>query len=278
MTSENLQFELAVALRLARQAGEAIMKHYQTDLDVDRKADDEPVTLADRVADDLITAGLRAAFPEDGLLSEESDDDFSRLGKERVWIVDPLDGTTEFIAGTGEFAVQIALVIGTQPALGVVYRPTTGQLFYSARGQGAYQLYDGRKVPLRVSTASDPAQMCLVASRSHYSAFIETARQTLGIGKVNRVGSVGLKVALVAQGSCDLYLATTVAKEWDICAPHALLLEAGGVLTNLCGEPLIYNKAEPVACTGLIASNGLAHDQIVETLEPLRHHVEGPAS
>jgi 3'(2'), 5'-bisphosphate nucleotidase len=276
LATRTLQLELDVALRLAHQAGEAIMEHYQTDLDIDRKAGDEPVTLADRIADDLITAGLRAAFPKDGLLSEESDDDLSRLGKERVWIVDPLDGTTEFIAETGEFAVQIALAVNAQPALGVVYQPTTGRLFYAAKGEGAFQVHDGRRVPLRVSTASDPAQMCLVASRSHYSAFIEAARQTLGIGMVNRVGSVGLKVALVAQGACDLYLATTVAKEWDICAPHALLLQAGGVLTNLCGELPVYNKAEPVGCAGLVASNGLAHDQIVETLEPLRHRAEGP--
>jgi 3'(2'),5'-bisphosphate nucleotidase len=278
LTTRNLQLELDVALRLAHQAGEAIMEHYQMGLDVDRKAHDEPVTLADRVADDLITAGLRAAFPEDGLLSEESDDDLSRLGKERVWIVDPLDGTTEFIAETGEFAVQIALTVDAQPALGVVYRPATGQTFYAVKGEGAYQVHDGRKVRLRVSTASDPAQMCLVASRSHYSAFIEAARQTLDISMVKRVGSVGLKVALVAQGACDLYLATTVAKEWDLCAPHALLLEAGGVLTNLCGELPVYNKAEPVGCAGLVASNGLAHGQIVETLEPLRHRVEGLAS
>jgi 3'(2'),5'-bisphosphate nucleotidase len=273
-----LQSELDVALRLARQAGEAIMEHYQTGLNVERKADDEPVTLADRVADDLITTGLRAAFPNDGLLSEESDDDLSRLEKERVWIVDPLDGTTEFIAETGEFAVQIALAIGAQPALGVVYRPATGQLYYAVTEEGAFQLQDGRRMPLHVSTESESAQMCLVASRSHYSAFIEAARQTLGIGAVNRVGSVGLKVALVAQGACDLYLATTVAKEWDICAPHALLLGAGGVLTNLCGEPLLYNKVEPLACTGLVASNGLAHDQIIETLEALRHRAEGPVS
>jgi 3'(2'),5'-bisphosphate nucleotidase len=278
LASRNLQFELDVALRLARQAGEAIMEHYRTGLDVDRKAGDEPVTLADQVADDVITAGLRAAFPEDGLLSEESDDDLSRLGKERVWIVDPLDGTTEFIAETDDFAVQIALAVGAQPALGVVYQPVTGKLFYAVRGEGAYRIHDNREVSLSVSAASDPAQMCLVASRSHYSAFIETARQTLGIDLVNRVGSVGLKVALVAQGACDLYLATTVAKEWDICAPHALLLEAGGVLTNLCGELPVYNKAEPVGCAGLVASNGRAHDQIVETLEPLRHRAEGSAS
>lgn len=269
LTTHDLQQELDVALRLAYQAGEAIMDYYQTDLSVEHKAGDEPVTVADRVADDLIATGLRDAFPDDGLLSEESDDDLSRLEKERVWIVDPLDGTTEFITRTGEFAVQIALTLRGQPVLGVVYQPAKQRLFRAVQGQGAYQVHNGQTARLRVSTEGTPACMCLVASRSHYSAFIEVARQALGIGSVGRVGSVGVKVGLVARGACDLYLATTVSKEWDLCAPHALLREAGGVLTNLCGEGLVYNKPDVTECTGLIASNGLAHHQIVEALAPL---------
>jgi 3'(2'),5'-bisphosphate nucleotidase len=264
------QQELDVALELAHQAGEVIMGQYQTGLAVDHKAGDEPVTAADRAADALIAAGLQAAFPDDGLLSEESEDDLSRLDKERVWIVDPLDGTTEFIAETGEFAVQIALAIGGQPALGVVYQPAKGRLFHAVRGHGSYQVYNGRTTRLRVSTELDPTQMCLVASRSHYSEFIEAARQALGIAEVNRVGSVGLKVGLVARGACDLYLATTISKEWDLCAPHALLLEAGGLLTNLCGEALLYNKPDVTECAGLVGSNGLAHLEIIEMLAPLR--------
>jgi 3'(2'), 5'-bisphosphate nucleotidase len=265
----DLQLELDVALRLARQAGALIMEFYQTDLVVDRKDGREPVTAADREADALIIDGLLAAFPNDGLLTEESKDDRSRLERERVWIVDPLDGTTEFIAATGEFAVQIALAMGGYPVLGIVYQPAKGRLFYAVQGQGAYQTYEGRTTRMRVSATSEPARMCLVASRSHYSPFVEAARRALDIQEVNRVGSVGLKVSLVARAACDLYLATTVSKEWDLCAPHALLLEAGGVLTNLCGEPLVYNKPDVNECRGLIGSNGLAHDRIVETLAPL---------
>jgi 3'(2'), 5'-bisphosphate nucleotidase len=133
---------------------------------------------------------------------------------------------------------------------------------------------EGQTTRLQVSTKSDPAQMCLVASRAHYSPFIEVARRALGIESVKQVGSVGLKVGLVARAACDLYLATTVTKEWDLCAPHALLLEAGGVLTSLCGEPLAYNKADVTECAGLIASNGRAHGQIVRTLAPLLDKAE----
>lgn len=269
MSTDHLQHELDVALRLAHEAGDAIMSCYQTGLAVDQKEGDEPVTAADRAADDLIAAGLRVTFPGDGLLTEESTDDRSRLEKERVWIVDPLDGTTEFITETGEFAVQIALTVWGQPVLGVVYQPVGRRLFYAVEGSGAYQIHDGRTTRLHVSTKTDPATMCLVASRSHYSVFVEAARQALGIKKVSRMGSVGLKVGWLAQGACDLYLATKIAKEWDICAPHALLLEAGGVLTNLCGEPLTYNKADVAECRGLIGSNGQAHRRIVEILAPL---------
>jgi 3'-phosphoadenosine 5'-phosphosulfate (PAPS) 3'-phosphatase len=108
--------------------------------------------------------------------------------------------------------------------------------------------------------------MCLVASRSHYSDFVEAARQALGIEAVRRVGSVGLKVGLLARGACDLYLATTVCKEWDLCAPHALLIEAGGRLTNLDGQALVYNKPDVSECRGLVGSNGLAHDEILEVV------------
>jgi 3'(2'), 5'-bisphosphate nucleotidase len=269
LTGHSLEHELEVALRLAYEAGAEIMTYYQTDLTVEHKAGDEPVTAADRAADRLITAGLREAFPGDGLLTEESDDDLSRLDKDRVWIVDPLDGTTEFITETGEFAVQIALAVGGQPTLGVVYQPAKDRVLHAVRGCGALQLYNGQTTRLQVSTQSNLTEMCMVASRSHYSSVVELARQALGIEAVNRVGSVGLKVGLVARAACDLYLATTVSKEWDICAPHALLLEAGGTLTNLCGQPLVYNKRDVTECKGLIASNGLAHTQIVETLAPI---------
>jgi 3'(2'), 5'-bisphosphate nucleotidase len=242
---------------------------------VDRKAGNEPVTAADRAADALIVAGLSAAFPDDGLLSEESDDDLSRLDKERVWIVDPLDGTTEFITETGDFVVQIALAIEGRPVLGVIYWPVKDQLYYAVRGRGAFQIEDRRTVRLQVSVEPDPDRMCMVASRSHFSPFIEAARQALGVGSVERAGSVGLKVGMVARGDCDLYLATRVSKEWDICAPHALLLEAGGTMTDLCGEALVYNKAQPIGCKGLIASNGLAHDRVVEILAPVRPRAGG---
>lgn len=274
----SFEHELDTAIRLARQAGDEIMRYYQTGLAVTHKAEDEPVTAADQAADDLIVAGLRSAFPGDGLLTEESDDDLSRLERDRVWIVDPLDGTVEFVTETGDFLVQVGLAVDHYPALGVLYQPTRGWLYHAVRGHGAYRVGKNGRQRLRVSTTDQPGRMCLVASRSHYSAFVESARQALGIESVIHMGSVGLKVGLLAQGACDLYVATTIAKEWDLCAPHAVLLEAGGVMTNLCGEALTYNKADVTACRGLVASNGLAHDQIVEILAGLSLEKEGKGS
>lgn len=268
LKSRNLQQELDFAIHLAHQAGDVIMGYYQAGVTVDYKAGDEPVTIADREADCVIVAGLESSFPDDGLLTEESDDDGSRLDKKRVWIVDPLDGTSDFVSETGDFAVQIGLAVDGKPVLGVIYQPTTEQLLYAAQGRGAYQVQNGQTTRLYVSTEPNPSQMCLVASRSHYSHHIEAARQALGIAAVQHMGSVGLKVALVARGACDLYLATTVAKEWDMCAPNAVLLEAGGTLTDPCGEQISYNKPGISTCRGLVGSNSLAHTQIVETVAP----------
>ncbi len=270
MTSPDLLAELEVAMHLARQAGSAIMAYYQSKICVEYKERDEPVTAADRAADETIRAGLLAQFPGDGLLSEESADDPTRLDRERVWIVDPLDGTADFIDRTGDFAVQIALAVLGRPVLGVVYQPVQDVLFHARRGQGAFRLRGRERSRVRVSSVSDPAHMCLVASRSHYSPFVRAAREALSIEEVQQAGGVGVKVGLLAQGACDLYLATNVCKEWDLCAPHILLLEAGGTFTNLFGEDLAYNQPGVQSCHGLVASNGQAHAEILETLAPLR--------
>lgn len=274
MPAPYLSDELEVAVDLAHRAASAIMDYYRTGVAVDRKEGDEPVTAADRAADEIITSGLRARFPEDGVLSEESADSPVRLERERVWIVDPLDGTADFIDHTDTFAVQIALTVSGRPVLGVVYQPVQELLFHAREGQGAYRVQGSEERRVHVSSVSDPAEMCLVASRAHYSSFIRAARQALGIERVQRAGSVGVKVGLLARGECDLYLSTTACKEWDLCAPHAVLLEAGGAFTNLLGQELVYNQPEIMECHGLMASNGQAHAEILETLAPIRDDID----
>ena len=145
----NLERELELATRLAREAGGLIRKLHATGLTVDRKAGNEPVTQADRDANALIVAGLAAEFPQHGILSEEAPDDGSRLVKERVWMIDPLDGTKDFIRGEAGFATMIGLLDGERPALGVVYQPVGDRLYYATRGGGSF-LVEGDRAPVRL--------------------------------------------------------------------------------------------------------------------------------
>ena len=260
----NLTQELDVTERLVRQAGDLVRRFYKEGATVDWKGANDPVTAADMAANDVLVNGLRSAFPADGILSEESADDRQRLERHRVWIVDPLDGTREFVDGIEEFAIMVGLAVDGRPALGVVYQPVADRLFRAIPGQLAELVQADRVQPLMVSTVSEPAEMRLVASRSHRNPLVESVRSRLGIRQDRPSGSVGLKVGLLATADCDLYIHPAPGlKEWDTCAPEAVLTAAGGVLTDAWGRPLRYNKADVRQRQGLLASNGLAHDRIV---------------
>jgi 3'(2'), 5'-bisphosphate nucleotidase len=200
-------------------------------------------------------------------LSEESKDDLARLGRERVWIIDPLDGTKEFIARNGEFSIMIGLAIRGRPALGVVMQPESGLLYAGAEGIGAFLYESEEKVPLTVSDCHKTNRMVLVSSRSHRQQISDKIRSTLRITSERVCGSVGLKVGLITRQLADLYVHPSPGcKEWDLCAPHALLEAAGGRMTDCWGNPLTYNKRDVRAHNGLIASNGHAHNQVVDTV------------
>jgi 3'(2'), 5'-bisphosphate nucleotidase len=263
--------ELEVATRLAREAGALIRKLHATGLDVQRKAGNEPVTQADRDANSLLVAGLGAAFPDDGFLSEEAPDDGSRMVKERVWMIDPLDGTKDFIRGESGFATMVGLLVGDRPGMGVVYQPIGDRLYYAARGQGCF-LVDGASQPqrLHVSDVREPEKIRMVASKSHRDEVIDKVRSELGISDELNVGSVGLKLGLIARGERDLYVNPAGhSKLWDSCAPEVLLTEAGGRLTDVHGRLLPYRNPELGNLNGLIASNGLLHDEVVARLKNL---------
>jgi 3'(2'), 5'-bisphosphate nucleotidase len=263
--------ELATAVDLARHAGERIRALQGGGLTVERKEDDSPVTAADREANALIVAGLRAQFPDDAVLSEEEPDDGTRLHKPRVWMVDPLDGTKDFIRGRDGFAVMIGLLDGDRPALGVVYQPIGDKLYRAARGDGAFVERAGAApVPLRVSTVAELSHIRMVASRSHRTATIDRVRERLGISDELNVGSVGLKLGLIAEGARDLYVNPGGhSKLWDACGPEAILVEAGGRLSDAHGDPLAWRGRELGNLRGLIASNGVVHDLVVEKLAAL---------
>jgi len=266
--------ELSVALELAREAGAAILDLYEGPLDIEQKAnadDREPVTQADRLANEIIVARLRQEFPGDGILAEESIDTSHRLQKSRVWMIDPLDGTTGFIDGNGDFAVQIGLTEIGECVLGVVYQPLTGVLYRAIRGGGTWiERPDFEPEQGHVSDHREISTMRLAASRSHPSPRMGQVLQAFGIRDKVLRGSVGIKVGLIVEQQCDLYVHLSPrTKQWDTCAPEVILSEAGGRITDLFGRPLRYNHADVQNRNGVVASNGVSHSQIVAALQPL---------
>jgi 3'(2'), 5'-bisphosphate nucleotidase len=268
------EHELRIAIDLARAAGAAILEEYDGPIKVEQKnyADDvEPVTQADRIANELIVNGLKREFPSDGILAEESVDTKRRLEKTRVWMVDPLDGTNGFIDGNGDFAVQIGLAEDGRCVLGVVYQPLTGVLYRAVTGQGSWierpQLESQRAM---VSDKKTLSTMRLAASRSHRSPRMNKVVQRLGFREEVQRGSVGIKIGLLVEQQCDIYIHLSPrTKQWDTCAPEVILTEAGGRMSDLFGYPLNYNVPEVQNRNGLVASNGASHDLIIETLAPL---------
>jgi 3'(2'), 5'-bisphosphate nucleotidase len=254
------QRELETARHAAREAGAAAMGFYGLTEWV-AKADASPVTAADHASNDLITAALRAAFPDDAILSEESADPEERLGARRVWIVDPLDGTKEFLAQNGEFSILIGLVVGGEPVLGVVYLPATGVMYHASRGEGSWVERDGEE-PRRLSRteAVADAGIRLVGSRSHADPFLVRMQEALGITDVAPCGSVGVKCSRIVDGDRQMYVHPVGhLKEWDTCAPEVILTEAGDRVTDCLGEPLRYNKRVPVQPHGIFAATPAVH-------------------
>jgi 3'(2'), 5'-bisphosphate nucleotidase len=263
----DLTAELRFAMKVAREAATIVNTFYVGSSEVRYKNDREPVTEADRSANQHIVTRVRAEFPGDGMLSEESKDDLTRLDCERVWIIDPLDGTKEFIARNGEFSIMIGLAVRGEPVLGVVMQPEAGLLYVGARGQGAWLYEAEERISLDVSATDRTNQMTLVSSRSHRQQITDKMRTVLRITSERVSGSVGLKVGLIARELADLYIHPSPGcKEWDLCAPHALLEAAGGTMTDCWGNPLRYNKRDVRAHNGLVASNGRIHEQVIETV------------
>jgi len=266
--------ELDLAINLARAAGGAIMAQYQGPLRIEQKNYDddvEPVTQADRIANELIVNGLKQEFPNDGILAEESIDTERRLSKSRVWMVDPLDGTNGFIDGNGDFAVQIGLVENGNPVAGVVYLPLADTLYRAVLG-GSTWIERPQLEPekVRVSDHKSFVEMRLAASRSHRSPRMNKVVQRFNFREEVQRGSVGIKIGLLVEQQCDAYIHLSPrTKQWDTCAPQLILTEAGGRLTDLFGQPLNYNVPDVNNRNGLVASNGAAHDLIIETLAPL---------
>lgn len=263
--------ELEIARSMAVVAGHAVMAVRGT-AEVMKKAHGEPVTAADLEANRIILERLAREFPDDAILSEETPSDPSRAQAKRIWIIDPIDGTREFIEGTEDFAIQIGLVENGEPVVGVVNQVAKGRLYTACKGGGAF--LDGKDgaAPRRVatSTKTDPHEMAITVSRWHKSKKHGVIAGVVKPARTVPAGSIGVKMGLVATGEVDLYLhPSRYTAEWDTCAPHVILTEAGGMLTDFEGKPLRYNQPDPHHPRGIAATNGKVHAQILALLAPV---------
>lgn len=268
----SFESELARAIELARFAGSEVLAMQRGELGVEMKPGNEPVTLADRHASELIVAGLAASFPDDPVISEELPPAAGALGAPRFWLVDPIDGTRDFIRGEDGYSVMIGLVCDGRPTVGVVYQPAIDRLFYGTP-EGARMTHQGQTTTLAVSHVTSAADVRLVASKSHRSTEIDRVKQQLGIADELNLGSVGVKLCVIAAALRDLYVNPAAkTKAWDTCAPEAILVPAGGRLSDLFGAPIDYTR-ELAHRRGLVASNGYVHDEVVAKLSPLFAHL-----
>jgi 3'(2'), 5'-bisphosphate nucleotidase len=260
-----------VALEAAREASEVVMRLYETPFQVDYKAKDDPVTRADREANALICERLAKRFPGMPIVAEESDPGsyagFEEAGE--CWFVDPLDGTREFVAKNGEFAVMIGLARGGKATMGVIVAPTWPGAYVGIVGEGAWEVAaDGSRTPVRASSRHSLEGAAIVVSRSHppprIAAFVSRARSREAVV----YGSSGLKAVLVAIGRYDVYLQPGRAgMRWDACASEALVAAAGGQCTDAHGDAFDYATRDITNARGLVATNGLLHQATIDALQ-----------
>lgn len=256
--------DLEAAKALAVRAGAILLEHFVRPA-VRWKGRGNSATEADRSASSYLVQELKRLFPRDGILSDEERDDADRLCRSRVWIIDPLDGTMEFINRLDDFAVMIGLSIDGKANLGIVYQPMTERMYYAVSGSGAFLIENRATRLLQISPESNPRATTMARSPSDHSPDVDIIQHQLGIDNTVSSGSIGLKVGLICEGRAHLYVHTNRhTSQWDTCAPDVLLHEAGGRMTNLYNAPLRYDGSEFRNLHGVIASNGAIHDRAVE--------------
>ncbi|MDR3444811.1 MULTISPECIES: 3'(2'),5'-bisphosphate nucleotidase CysQ [unclassified Dyella] len=247
---------------IARDAAEAILVVYGEDFEVERKQDHSPVTAADLAAQRVITAGLAALDDVLPVISEEARAApwSQRREWQRYWLVDPLDGTREFIKRNGEFTVNIALIENHQPVLGVVLAPVTGELYVAARGEGAWLQRETGGAWQRIGTRRMAEPATVAGSRSHGGSGAALLQQLIGDDYASKPLGSSLKFCVVARGDADVYLRRGATSEWDTAAAQSVLEEAGGAVLDLAGEPLRYNRGDSLINPEFIAIGDVSID------------------
>jgi myo-inositol-1(or 4)-monophosphatase len=254
---------LQKTIAITQEAGETILGFYRGAFDVQEKAPDNPVTDADLAADTLLHERLMTLLPEAGWLSEETVDNPERLQKEYLWVVDPLDGTKEFVMGIPEFSISVALVQNGEPILGVIFNPVTKEMYAALKGHGLTLNGDS----ITVTGRTEFVGSIIDASRSERKrGEFEPFEEDL---EIRTLGSIAYKLARTAAGQADATWSRGPKHEWDICAGVILVLEGGGTCVDLDNQPFVFNKTWPKV-NGIIADNGHLHTAVLEALAPHR--------
>ncbi len=257
----DLEALLSPVAGIARRAGSAILEVYAGSFAVHSKSDNSPLTAADMAAHRCIVDGLAELTPQWPILSEEAANIpwAERRQWQRYWLVDPLDGTREFVKRNGEFTVNIALVEDGESVLGVVLAPVTGHLYSACRGAGARLQTRPDGIPQLIETSAPHSPVRVAGSRSHARAGQTEMLARLGPTSSIALGS-SLKFCLIAEAGADIYLRLGPTSEWDTAAAHCVLAEAGGAVHDLDGQPLRYNQKESLINPSFIAVGDPAHD------------------
>ncbi len=271
---------LAIACSIGWGAADILRSYYRGNsdqkLDVQYKQDD-PVTAADLAVNHYILQRLQAELDQAdfGYISEETykEGKTKEITSDLVWIIDPLDGTRDFIEKTGEYAIHMALVKEKRPVLAVVVVPEADKLYYAIKGHGTFvSTPDGTSRPIKVSSREKVEDLTLVVSRSHRNPRLEYLLQNLPCQNQKAVGSVGCKIATIVEQEADMYISLSgksAPKDWDMAAPELILTEAGGKFTHFSGDDLQYNTGDINQWGGLLASNGQFHESLCQKAEAI---------
>ncbi len=256
--------ELIAAKVAARNVGKILIKHlesYSQDIQYKKESGNSPVTAADYEADQYLAKFLGGEFPHDGWLSEETVDTSDRLEKKRVWIVDPLDGTKEFIKKLPEFCVSIGLVEDSIPVVGVIYNPISDEMFYAQKNKGAFLNAN----QIKISNVQDIKDASIVVSRSEHAKGLWNDYKS-HFSSIKSIGSIAYKLGLAASSLYDITATVAPKNEWDICAGDCIINEAGGVMKKITGDSIIYNQKKTLVTDPIIATNSMLFDSISDLL------------
>ncbi|QCS48697.1 3'(2'),5'-bisphosphate nucleotidase CysQ [Picosynechococcus sp. PCC 11901] len=269
MDQQRLEEVLAIARQIGWGAGDVLQSYYKGDIKNISDKKDGPVTKADLAANHYILEAFQEKLgTEDFAYLSEETYDGNKVEHPWVWIIDPLDGTRDFIDQTGEYAVHICLVHEGRPVIAVVVVPEAEKLYFASKGNGTFvETRDGTVTPIKVSERNQPEDLYLVASRTHRDQRFQDLLDRLPFKDRNYVGSVGCKIAHILEQKSDVYISLSgksAAKDWDFAAPELILTEAGGKFSYFEGNEVLYNQGDVVKWGGIMASNGTCHAELCE--------------